>query len=143
MAFLFELLLILVIVFFIRLFFITPYQILGPAMDASVDGGQQIGNTYVDGEFILVDKFSFVDFGFWSMSDPGRGDVVVFTPRVSPVKKYLIKRVIGTPGDMVKIQDGYVWIRRPGDEDYTQLDESAYLMEKNLGNTCVRYAATR
>ena len=73
-------------------------------MDESFFGGEVIGSTYIDGEFILVDKFSFVDFAVWTMQDPVRGDVVVFTPRVNPSKKYLIKRVIGMPGDVLRIE---------------------------------------
>jgi len=40
------------VVFFIRAFIITPFQINGQSMEAS----------YHDKEFILVDKFSYLDF---------------------------------------------------------------------------------
>jgi signal peptidase I len=43
---------ILLIVFFIRSFLITPFQINGQSMESS----------YHNKEFILVDKFSYLDF---------------------------------------------------------------------------------
>lgn len=69
---------VLVIVFFIRSFIFTPFQIIGPSMETTFHGGAitytQSGQEYSDGEFIIVDKMSY------RFSDPVRGDVVVFTP---------------------------------------------------------------
>jgi signal peptidase I len=50
--FLRDFIIILIAVFFIRIFLITPFQINGQSMEAS----------YHDKEFILVDKFSYLDF---------------------------------------------------------------------------------
>ena len=50
--FLRDFVIILLIVFFIRTFIITPFQINGASMEGS----------YHDKEFILVDKFSYLDF---------------------------------------------------------------------------------
>lgn len=72
-------------------------------------------------------------------ASPRRGDVVVFTPGIGPKKRYLIKRVIGVPGDTVKIENGYVsiaTIQKP--DKFVQLDESEYLQEK-YGYTCLTY----
>jgi len=135
----FEILMILIIVFFIRSFLVTPYQILGPSMDPSFDGWAPHAGSYADGEFILVDKFSYINFGLWEMWSPNRGDVVVFTPRVNPVKKYLIKRIIGLPGDMIKITEWHVWIKLPWSDEYIQINESSYLSDQNQWNTCLRY----
>lgn len=41
----------------------------------------------------------------YRVASPSRGDVVVFTPGIGPEKRYLIKRVIGLPGDIVKIEN--------------------------------------
>ncbi len=71
---------VLVIVFFIRSFIFTPFQIIGPSMETTFRGGaityNQAGQQYSDGEFIIVDKMSY------RFSDPLRGDVVVFTPGI-------------------------------------------------------------
>jgi signal peptidase I len=50
--FLRDFVIILIAVFFIRIFLITPFQINGQSMESS----------YHDKEFILVDKFSYLDF---------------------------------------------------------------------------------
>jgi signal peptidase I len=67
----------------------------------------------------------------YRISSPTRGDVVVFTPGIGPEKRYLIKRLMGLPGDTVKIENGYVYIAtKKNPENFIQLDESEYLEEK-------------
>ncbi len=62
-----------------------------------------------NGDYIFTDKISF-RFG-----DPQRGDVVVFkNPQDS--SQDFIKRVMGLPGEKVKIQNGHVYI----DDDLVQ-----------------------
>ncbi len=56
--------------------------------------------TLQDGEYVLVNRLAF------KASIPDRGDIIVFE---SPLNKQdLIKRVIGLPGETVKIFDGQV-----------------------------------
>ena len=129
---------VLVIVFFVRSYVISPFQIIGPSMESSFHGGTitytNSGQTYSDGEFILVDKMSY------RFSTPVRGDVVVFSPGIGPDKRYLIKRIIGTPGDVVKIENGYVYIAlAKNPTKFQKLDESSYLQEK-FGHTCLNYS---
>lgn len=53
-------------------------------------------------------------------SEPERGDVVIFRYPVDPQEKF-IKRVIGLPGETVKIRDGQIFINgsdTPLEEDY-------------------------
>lgn len=128
---------VLIIVFFIRSYILSPFQIIGPSMESTFHGWNITYTTwwqqYSDGEFILVDKMTY------RVSTPDRGDVVVFTPGIGPDKRYLIKRVIGTPGDTVKIENGYVFVSiKENPEKFIQLDESAYLEEK-FGYTCLTY----
>lgn len=65
-----------------------------------VDGFSMIP-TLEDGEFVLVSKLNY-RFG-----DVERGDIVVFHYPIDPEQE-LIKRVIGLPGDTVKVQSGVV-----------------------------------
>lgn len=67
----------------------------------------------VDGEYILIDKLTTRFDGYHY------GDVVVFTP---PTGSGLatdgipfIKRIIGMPGDTVSLENGRVFITRPGE----------------------------
>lgn len=59
--------------------------------------------TLHEGEFILVNKLAY------RLGDYQRGDVIVFHYPHNPAEDY-IKRVIGLPGDHVKIEDGRVFI---------------------------------
>lgn len=132
-----DLFFVLIIVFFIRSYILSPFQIIGPSMESTFHGWNitytASWQQYSDGEFILVDKMTY------RVSAPDRGDVVVFTPGIGPEKRYLIKRVIGAPGDTVKIENGYVFVAtKENSEKFVQLDESEYLEEK-FGYTCLTY----
>ncbi len=129
-----DILFVIVIVLFLRLYLVSPFQIIGPSMENTFHGGNVIKNAngqYGDGEFILVDKMTY------RINSPKRGDVVVFSPRIGPNKKYLIKRVMGLPGDTIKIADKFVFIATAESPNtFIKIDESAYLWA-NYGNTCI------
>jgi len=60
--------------------------------------------TLFEGDMVWVDRI------FYKFSGPARGDVVVFyTPNHIDDRPY-IKRVIGLPGDVVKIEKGQVMV---------------------------------
>jgi signal peptidase I len=59
--------------------------------------------TLLDGEFVFVSKLSY------KLGEPQRGDVIVFRYPRDPEEEY-IKRLIGLPGDHVRISDGQVFI---------------------------------
>jgi signal peptidase I len=56
-----------------------------------------------DGDRILVDHLSYL------FRDVKRGDIVVLQYPLDPTLDY-IKRVIGLPGDQIRIQNGNVWV---------------------------------
>jgi signal peptidase I len=68
--------------------------------------------TIVDGEYILIDKLTTRFDGYHY------GDVVVFNPPsgsgLSTDGIPFIKRIIGMPGDTVTLENGRVFITRPG-----------------------------
>jgi signal peptidase I len=65
-----------------------------------VDGFSMVP-TLQDGEYVLVNRLAY-----WT-NLPERGDIIVFeSPQVSDLR--LIKRVIGLPGDTVRISGGEV-----------------------------------
>ena len=90
---------VLALVLVLRSFLVEPFQIPSGSMEP----------TLIKGDFILVNKFSY---GFRlpvlgtkviEMSDPARGDVMVFIPPHDP--RYFIKRVIGLPGDHIRYRN--------------------------------------
>jgi signal peptidase I len=71
-----------------------------------------------DQERIFINKFTY-RFGLGSIE---RGDTVVFTYPKDTEKSY-IKRVIGLPGDHVRIDRGQVYVNdHPLAEDYVEAD---------------------
>ena len=56
-----------------------------------------------DGEYLLTDKISY------RLNTPTRGDVVVFKAPRNEDYDY-IKRIIGLPGETIRVQDGKVFI---------------------------------
>jgi len=125
-----DLIIIVLIVVFIRSFLFMPFQI----------NGQSMYHSYYDKEFIIVDRFSYLDIDLvgkeWM---PERGDVVVFRPEISDDKEYFIKRIVGMPGDTIKIEEGKVYILDTETGEYLEIQED-YLDENNNGKTYVRGA---
>lgn len=121
-----------ILVQLIRAYIFAPFKVHGPSMcdTFNVYNGECYNG---DGEYILVSKFPVDTFFGWEPSDVKRGDVIVFQAPDQPEGEFYIKRVIGIPGDEIKIEDGFVYIK---DEtgDYKKLNE-AYLSEENYGQT--------
>lgn len=109
-----DLVVIIVIVLLIRTFIAMPFQI----------NGQSMYETYYDREFIIVDRFSYI---IW---EPQRWDVIVFRPHVNVSKEYFLKRIIGLPGDTIKIEEWKVYLKESWDAEFIELDET-YLSETN------------
>jgi len=59
--------------------------------------------TLHNGEYVIVNKVSY------RLSEPELGDIIVFQPPKKPDQEY-IKRVIGVPGDNVRIAEGEVYV---------------------------------
>ena len=93
-------------------------------------------DSYYDWEFIIVDRFSYLSLWDFKQWFPERWDVIVFKPWVNADKEYFIKRVIGIPGDELKIEDGKVFLRVQWQNDFVELDEP-YLSDANSWATFV------
>lgn len=65
-----------------------------------------------DGEYLLTDKVSY------RIGEPERGDVVVFKAPPTYTDEF-IKRIIGLPGEEIKIEGGHVYVNgRQLEEQY-------------------------
>lgn len=94
----------------IRYFLIQPFYVKGASMEP----------TFFDSEYLVIDEISY------RFHEPHRGDVVVIrNPRRE--SDFLIKRVIGLPGDRVEIINGQINIYNTDHQNGMSLDESNYL----------------
>jgi signal peptidase I len=109
---------IIVIVKLMQAFLIQPFI---------VDGGSMLP-TYHDKEFLLVDKLSY------RREDPARGEIIIFRlheSKKNPYEgKYLIKRLLGLPGERVVIKNGKTTIYNKQNPGGMTLDES-YVIYSN------------
>lgn len=121
-----DLLIIIWLVVIIRTYLVLPFQI----------NGQSMYTSYYDKEFIIVDRFSYLNIPYIKTGEPQRWDVIVFRPHVNKEKEYYIKRVIGLGGDSVKIADGKVYVKVAWEKNFQELNEW-YLSKENQGSTYV------
>ena len=77
----------------VYLFLFQPHQVRGNSMYPN----------FHDGDYLLTDKISY------RLHEPKRGDVVVFRAPKNEEYDY-IKRIIGLPGERIKIERGKVFI---------------------------------
>ena len=95
---------------FVYIFLVQPHRVQGVSMHPSFENE----------ELLLTEKVSY------RFSSPNRGDVIVFEAPIER-KADFIKRIIGIPGDTVKIVDGNVYINS------VKLDEN-YIMGTTEGD---------
>jgi signal peptidase I len=103
-----DLILSLILAALVILFIYQPVQVEGTSMMPAL----------VDQERIFISKLTY-RFGIERIQ---RGDTVVFWSPADPGKSY-IKRVIGVPGDVVRIDEGVVYVNgRRLEESYVPPD---------------------
>jgi signal peptidase I len=92
-----------VIAVFIITFIVQAFQIPSESME----------NTLLIGDYLLVDKSRYGGGGFGDAIMPYRpirhGDIIVFKYPVDP-SQHFVKRVIGTPGDRVRLVNRRVYV---------------------------------
>jgi len=104
----------LVIIIPIRYFIFQPFIVSGSSMEPNFSNGQ----------YLIIDELSY------HFSSPSRGQVIVMRyPRDR--KQYFIKRIIGLPGDEIKIDNGKVTIINASHPQGVTLSES-YLPNEGL-----------
>ena len=79
-----------VIVLLLFIFVVGLQQVVGPSMSPN----------YNEGDVMVVNKLSY------KFRNPKRGEVVVVTAQ----EKYMIKRVIGIPGDKIEFKDNKLYV---------------------------------
>ncbi len=96
---------VILIVLLLRSFVVEPFRIPSGSMMP----------TLLNGDFILVNKFAYglrlpvTHTKVLSVGEPRRGDVVVFRWPKNPSEDF-IKRIVGLPGDTVRVQGNQLFI---------------------------------
>jgi signal peptidase I len=107
-----------VFVLLLRSFLFEPFRIPSDSMMPTLQAG----------DFILVNKFHYglrlpvINRKILSINEPQRGDVVVFRYPPDPAINY-IKRVVGLPGDRVKVIADRIYVN---DVPFEQKDLGPY-----------------
>jgi signal peptidase I len=106
-----------VVALFLLTFVVQPFLIPSESME----------HTLLVGDFLLVNKQIYAPSNgltrhLLPYRDVERGDVVVFHYPEDP-KRFLVKRVIGVPGDHLRIEDGHVTVNGTSlDEPYAAFE---------------------
>ena len=96
-----------------------------------VDGLSMVP-TLQNGDLLFADKLSY------HLHSPNRGDIVILEPPTDPTKDF-IKRVIGTPGDVIEIKPDYhtgsdrphaAVLIKPGGQGDFQVVQEPYLPDQ-------------
>ena len=111
-----------IIVVPIRLFVAQPFVVEGESMYPTFDSG----------DYLIVDQLTY------HLSDPKRGDVVVFR-YPNDERVFYIKRIIGLPGETVHIKEGVTSVTKADgteitlDESYVISEDATYTLDRSLG----------
>ncbi len=91
---------------FVRYFLFKPFYVKGASMEPN----------FFDKEYLIIDELSY------RLRAPQRGEVVVFKYPENP-KEYFLKRIIGLPGERVKVSEGQITIYNKAHPEGAVLDE--------------------
>ena len=106
----------LAIFFFVYIFLVQPHRVKGDSMMPN----------FLDGELLLTEKVSY------RVTKPERGDVIVF--RAPDRNVDFIKRVVGVPQDLIKIEDGNVIVNGEKLNEPYETQKTQGSEEISLGN---------
>ncbi len=95
-----------VIVIPFRMFVAEPYIVQGESMSP----------TFETGHYLIINKFSH------KLGEMDRGSVVVFRYPNDP-SRFFVKRVIGLPGETLRIRDREVYVKPAGATEFEKLEE--------------------
>lgn len=120
------------ILFFALVFFSLALIVRTFIVEIGVVDGRSMEDTYVDSEPFFVYKLPLL------FRTPERGDVVQLIYK--PTEQVLVKRIIGLPGEQIRIQRNTVYLI---EEDGTETElEEPYLSPNTLTRTPYGYPIT-
>jgi len=91
--------------------------------------GQAMAESLSNGDQVLINKIKYV------VTNPKRGEVVVFLPNGNEKSHYYVRRVVGIPGDTVQIKDGALYING---ELYEEVVRVSSMEESGIAESVIK-----
>jgi len=112
----------LIIILPVRYYLVQPFYVKGQSMEPN----------FHDNEYLIINEIGY------RLNLPERWDIIVFKYPKNPSEFY-IKRIIGLPGETIKIKDNQIIIFNAENPGGKILDENAYLASgtETAGNLSV------
>jgi signal peptidase I len=112
---------VLVVGLFILTFVVQHFEIPSSSME----------NTLLIGDHVFVDRLTPTGKGpmswLFPYRDVHRGDIAVFlTPRPGDEGMYLVKRIIGVPGDHIRLRNGTVYLNGVAQAEPYKIRDGSY-----------------
>ncbi|MBP9761302.1 MAG: signal peptidase I [Candidatus Magasanikbacteria bacterium] len=101
----------------VRYFLFKPFYVKGESMEPS----------FYAGEYLIIDELTY------RFREPKRGEVFVIHAPLATTKDFYLKRVIGLPGERVRVEDNKVIVYNNEHPEGIVLDEE-YLVETTPGS---------
>ncbi len=138
----------LAIAYLVVTFVFTTVGVVGSSMEPNLDGGQGRGNllrSLLTGDRVFIPKFDTWLRRAGVLGEYERGAVVVLRePANAPTaleqgrRSFYIKRVIGQPGDRVRIERGQVYVNgHPVDQGFITASGEVYVAPVNFPTVIV------
>ena len=89
---------------FFLIIFVAVFLIQGYVAERILVQGESMEPTLQNGDMLLIEKRTYAE------KEPERYDVVVAISEATGTKQQYVKRIIGLPGETIKIKKGFVFI---------------------------------
>ncbi|MCA9837042.1 MAG: signal peptidase I [Trueperaceae bacterium] len=132
-----------IIALIITTFLFTTVGVAGSSMSPTFYGGNgTIINSLLTGDRLFVPKYETWLHRMGLLGDYRRGDVIIFrepadSPYVGTRRDFLVKRLIGLPGDRIRIEEGQVYINDVALDQSFITDIGGHLGNSNLNEITI------
>lgn len=105
----------------VRYFLFKPFYVKGASMEPN----------FFDKEYLIIDELSY------RLRTPQRGEVIVFKYPNNP-KEYFLKRIIGLPGERIKVAEGRIMVYNHQHPEGVVLDEPYLPRDLDTGGEIIK-----